>query len=483
MNVRHLIVLIMVTALLAVLPARPAGAWGAKAEMALVTTALHMLSKDVNLPLTRYDKELREGALLGEDQLRRMVPAMASSPTRAIESEMALLQTMRGDKIDAYFVYRLGVLGKLVARATAPMSTASAVYRNLYYADVERSFQSAALDVQKRMSVDPMSYLPPLMTAATANDATIEREYQSGLGFKGMATLSFSRDVNRSVAAVADIWFTVLSGRGVAGGVSEAQRRDYVLDAYRFYIDRGNMAELDAVAARLDTLVQPNTDLRVKIGDLYYDAGMAERAVKEYEAVVAQEPDRKDVADRIAKYYLDKGEDAMKKDRLESARDLFAKASDTNPLHPDAERLRIEADSMINARDSRQEANRAFLTQAAGLQSEAEQEALRGHYAEAMAMLDQAGQLVQQVSDEFPQESSQRERSLREIDFRMQEYRTELVNTAQRFSGAGDALDVMATAKARGRELDKQLLQSVANASFNSAMQSLESETGNPLRR
>lgn len=475
------IVLLLVTGF--TLPARPAAAWGAKAEMAIVTTALHMLSKDVNLPLTRFSKELRDGALVPEEQLRQLIPATTSNPTRAIESEMALLQSVRGEKIDAYFVYRLGVLGKLVARATAPMGTANSVYRNLYYADVERSFESAALDVQKRMSVDPMTYLPPLMNAATANDAGIENDYQAGLGFKGVASTAFTRDVNRSVSAVADIWFTVLGGGSVAGGVSEPQRRAYVLGAYRFYIDRGNPAEIDGVAARLDALVQPNNDLRVQIGDLFYEAGMTERAVKEYEAVVAQEPGRKDVAERIAKYYLDKGESAMEDASLETARDLFAKASDTNPLHPDAERMRIEADAMIDARDSRLETNRTLLAQGTGLQAEAEQEALRGHFAESMALLAQAEVLVRQVSDEFPQETILRDRTLRDIAFRTQEYKAELVNTAQRFSGAGASLDIVASAQDRGRELDRQLLQSLAQESFTESMRLLESDMGSPLRQ
>ncbi len=473
---------IVILLLTLVLPARPAAAWGAKAEMAIVTTSLHMLSKDVNLPLTRFAKELRDGALMPDEQLRRLVPATATSPVRAIESEMALLQAVRGEKIDAYFVYRLGVLGKLVARFTAPMSTASPVYRNLYYADVERSFESAALDIQKRMAVDPLTYLPPLMSAATSNDPSIEKDYQAGLGFKGVASTAFARDANRSVTAVADIWFTVLGGNGIAGGVSEQQRRDYVLGAYSFYIDRGNLAEIDGVAPRLDALVQPNNDLRVQIGDRFYDAGMAERAVKEYEAVVAQEPDRKDVAERIAKYYLDKGDNAMEQESLETARDLFAKASDTNPLHPDAERRRIEADSMISARDSRLESNRTLLDQGTGLQAEAEQEALRGHYAEAMALLSQADQFVRQVTDEFPQETKNRDRTLREIAFRAQEYKMELVNTAQRFSGAGASLDVLASAQSRGQELDRLLLQTVAQESFTEAMRLLESETGSPLR-
>ena len=39
---------------------------------------------------------------------------------RAIETQMVLLQAVRGSSIDAYYAFRLGVLGKLVARRHDP---------------------------------------------------------------------------------------------------------------------------------------------------------------------------------------------------------------------------------------------------------------------------------------------------------------------------------------------------------------------------
>lgn len=457
--------------LAATLPvAGPAAAWGAKAESAIVSTALALLSKGGAVPLTRLEREVREGALSADQQLREMIPALATGALAGIESEMALLQAVRGERIDPYYAHRLGALGKLVARATAPMADAPTVYRNLYYADVEKALSGAALETRARRAVDPGAYLPPLMAEAARNDAAIEREYQAGIGFKGVAGTAFARDVNRSVAAVADVWFTVLSGGAPAGAVSEAQRRDYVLRAYRFYIDRGNSAELDAMAERLAAITPHTTDMQVRVGDLYYEAGMAERAIREYEAVLAREPGRKEVSDRIAAYYVAQGERAMDTERLESARDLFARAADANPLHPEAERMRLDADARIGARNQRQEMNRALVARAQGIQGEAEQEALRGRFAEAVALLRQAEQTYREVSDEFPAEATTRDRAVRDIAFQLQEYRGALLTNALAFSGAGADFDLRAAARERGRELDRQILEGIARDAYAEAL-------------
>lgn len=465
------------------LAAAPAAAWGAKAESAIVSTALALLSKGGNVPLTRLEREVREGALSSDAQLREAIPALATGQMAGIQSEVALLQAVRGERVDPYYAHRLGALGKLIARATAPMADAPTVYRNLYYADVENALTRAALETRARRIVDIPAYLPPLMSEAAQNDATIEREYQSGIGFKGIAGTAFTRDVNRSVAAVADVWFTVLTGTGASGTASEAQRRDYVIRAYRFYIDRGNNAELDAMAARLNEISPPTPDMQVRIGDLYYESGMAERAIREYEAVLAREPNRKEVSDRIAAYYLAQGERALDTERLENARDLFARAADANPLHPNAERMRLEADSLIGARDQRQAMGRALIARAEGIFGEAEQEALRGRFAEAVALLRQAEETYREVSDEFPSEASTRDRALRDISFRLQDYRSSLLNNALAFSGTGAEYDLRAAARERGRELDRQLLESIARDGYAQALRRAEERAATSLSR
>ncbi len=114
--------LCLATALAGVLAfAAPAGAWGPKTQLAIVTNALHLLSKTSNIPLERLERHLRDGAMVSLSGLERIYARIEDDPTAAIESEMYLLETAQSGRVDPYFAFRLGTLGKLVAEAVSPM--------------------------------------------------------------------------------------------------------------------------------------------------------------------------------------------------------------------------------------------------------------------------------------------------------------------------------------------------------------------------
>src|SRR5690606_7320146 len=105
-----------------------------------------------------------------------------AGPVQAIESEMVLLRAMRGDKLDNYFAYRMGLLGKLVAQITAPMAESNPTYRNLYYTDVERAIEATSVTNLPKQNVDPADYFSRRVAEANANNDVIQKEYESGVG-------------------------------------------------------------------------------------------------------------------------------------------------------------------------------------------------------------------------------------------------------------------------------------------------------------
>src|SRR5688500_15464358 len=118
---------------LSLLGAAAAHGWGPRTQLTIVSSAANLITKETGVALNRMDSELNAGAMVPYETLSAQYPELPDNPVPAIEAEMYLLQAVRGERVDPYFAYRLGILGKLVAEATAPLRAVSATYRNLYY--------------------------------------------------------------------------------------------------------------------------------------------------------------------------------------------------------------------------------------------------------------------------------------------------------------------------------------------------------------
>ena len=470
------IIQILVIAALVLTIAAPGFAWGPKTQTAIVSNALLLISKNENIPLTRLKKDVQSGSLLSMDMLKELYPDLESNAVRAIEAEMALLQAVQGDKIDPYFAFRLGALGKLVAEITSPMQESEARYRTLYFADVSKNVQRATLKLKKREFVDPKTYFADVVAAANVHNELLQREYQNGTGFRGLAGTRLPEDLSRSVNAVADVWYTILTNTAVQGNISSGQLRNYVELAYTFYIRRANLAEIDAAEARLDRLVSKTADMQVRIGNLFFEGGFPDRAVKIYRAVLADDPNRRDVIDKIADYYVERGKKALTDKRLEGALDAFKQALDANPLHPSAERHRLETLTQIEARDARLAQDQAHLDSAEQFQALAEEEVLNDRYTEALVLLRRAQELLYQVSDEFPTENQRRIRNINNVRYRMQELKQSVVANAQSFSGSGFALDIQHTAQNIVENATTETLRALMKAEYNDELARLQKE-------
>src|SRR5690606_28181330 len=134
---------------------------------------------------------------------------------------------------------------------TAPMFTANPTYKQQYYGDVERHIERTALATTPRQTVEPETYFRQMMMEASQQESILEQEYAEGTGFQGVGRTALSQDASRSVRAVADVWYTILTGTAAAGGVSDQQIRAYVIDAMQYYIARGNVGEIRAGYDRL----------------------------------------------------------------------------------------------------------------------------------------------------------------------------------------------------------------------------------------
>lgn len=468
-------------AILLVCGAVTANAWGPRVELAVVNTALHLISREENLPLTKLQEELRAGASLSPVAMEAMFPDMASDPLRAIENEMALLTAARGARIDAYFAWRLGALGKLVSRVTAPMATADPAVRSQYYKDAEPMADTGSLKPETRHVLESMERLKRTMDEANAGNDLITGEYQSGAGFRGTASARLAGDISRSVNAVADVWWTIIASSTVPGNISAAQMQRYVLSAYAYYVERGRESEIEAADANYRKLTEYTPDMSAKIGDMLYAAGMRERAVKEYEAAVAAAPERRDVVEKIANYYAEVAEENLEKGLLEESMAGFEKALSVNMLHPTAEKRRLEVAALIQKRDDQLAQYQAQLKQAEDLRALAEEEAAKNRFAEAVALLKQSEEAYKTVGDEFPSEAQRRTRGLRDVQARTNELQQGLLTNTQAFSGAGFAPDLRALIAQDTAGLDQEILKTMVRLEYEAEVERLTAQMQSTL--
>ncbi|MBI2425466.1 MAG: hypothetical protein HYV27_21750 [Candidatus Hydrogenedentes bacterium] len=458
-----------------------AGAWGPKAQVSVVTTACHLLSRSLNVDLNRYAAEIQQGALISAEALEALYPSLRTNPVFSVESEMFLLQRVREARLDPYYAWRLGTLGKLVAETTSPLTTAPATYRNLYFADVEGQIEKVALSSSQRMTVDPEVYFRRRIDEANYNNDVIVKEYQGGAGFNGLARNLLEQDAGRSVASVADVWQTIFTGAAVSGVISDNQLQEYVLNGMAFYIRRGNTQEVTAAAERYRGLIKFNAGMHAAIGDLYSAQDFKEEAVREYKQALQLDPDLRDVTQKISQYLVAKGDEALQEERLEDARDAYAAAMDANPLHDSAEGDRLTVERLIRDRDERRAVNQEALNRAGEFQALAEQEALEQRISEAIALLHQAAATYEEVTDEFPVEREKREWGLNQVRNRIGDMKQELIANARQFSGSGYAFDAANLAKTRAKVVNEETMQRMVRNAFDAELAQLRDSLGQKL--
>lgn len=436
----RLLRLALAMALLAT-PARQAVAWGPQAQASITIVAAHVLSRDDEYRLTRLLKYVRQGATVSEAIEAQMHPLFKIDPVGAIQREMALLQSVRGDRIDPYYVYRLGVLGKLISQATAPLAQANRGVRQRYYADVDNAIDGVSLKAKVRKLVDPRAYFQIVTSQAWEYDQTIILDYQGGVGFRGFGGPALSNDASRSVNAIADVWFTIMSSTAPSFELSPSNMREYTLGAIEFYLGIENIQEAQAAYEEASSRNILTADVQKAIGDLYFDTGLPERAIEEYQKVLEQSPGRRDVTERMSRHFEMVGDEAIARQNLEGARDAYASALQIDSLHPVAQRKLLKVEARIFARDERLIAQRIAIEEAQEFQSRAGEAAVRRDYAQAMGLLREAQRRYGRVTDEFPIEARKATLGAKDVGLRIGELKRELIANAQSLSGTGFRLD------------------------------------------
>lgn len=269
---------------------------------------------------------------------------------------------------------------------------------------------------------------------------------------------------------MADVWYTVLTAQAAAFDQPDAAKRNFALGAVAFYVKQKNMTEAEESFKAAQEQGLMDADLRKAMGDLFFDNGLYDRSMVEYQKILEEDVNRRDVVVRVARFYEVTGDTAAKKDDLEAARDAYAKALEADKLHPDAQRKLLNVQAKIFARDERMNAQKSSIDQARGLENRAEEAAVRRDYAQAIALLKEAEARYGEVTDEFPLESKDANTGRRTVQMRTKELKQQLIDNSASLSGTSAAFDV------------RQLADQTPNVSEEALKQMLQSEYAGAVR-
>ena len=449
--------------------------WGANTQSAIVSAGVHVLSQDRAIPLQRYLKYINEGASISAEEQARLFPGFKLDGVSVIESEMYLLESVRGRRIDPYFAYRLGVLGKLVTQVVAPLSGSDPTYRQMYFDDVDKQIQKVNIRPHARRLAEAQAYFAYAIRQARTQDDTIVVDYRSGIGFNGLASKLLETDASRAVDAVADVWHTIFDVDVPFANISRSQMRTYLLGSLSYYLAVDRFAEAKSVTERAGELGVSDEDLNKAFGDLYFEAEAYEQAMEQYRAVLAVNPRQREVVQNMSEYYVRMGNAAVMKGELLAGREAFTTAKEIDGLHPNAAEKLLNVNKLISNREDRFLLARDRVVKGQTLQAQAENHAIRQEYAQAIELMNAAYREFDGVGDEFDAESLASDMGKRDVSQRIAQYKKELIESAQAFSGSGlqfDTRHVVGTMP----DVNERALRAILRDEYKKAMEAMQEE-------
>jgi len=453
----------------------PAFGWGPETQRSVVSSAGHLFSRSSSIPLVNLIDYVHQGVGISDAEDQALFLGYGVDPVRSIQREMFLLQGVKSNRVDPYFAYRMGALGKKVVELLAPMRDANASVRERYNADVEERIGRVRLQPSKRILVEPQLYFARLVRQATDNDTAIVVDYRSGLGIDGIAGKLLTRDASRAVDAVVDVWYTIFRSRVDFVDISRTDMREYMLSAIDFYLKKGNIAEVNDVYVRAKAKFILTPNMKRIVGDLYYDNGYFQEALMVYGELLAENPGLRQVSKRIAEYHVSVGEEALTNQNLEDAREAFTLAVQADVLHPEAQRKLVLTNRAIEKREGRFAHQKGLIEAAQRSEMDAEESELSRDYARSIQYLRASERNYNEVTGEFAELRRLANVGTRSVQMRLTQMKKALVENAQLLSGSGFTYDAKQLASGVG-DTGIEAMTSTLKADYRSVLEEVAGE-------
>ena len=403
-----------------------AAAWGARGRKAITMAALQVIRERFNdafkADKSEYHPDLLKGAEDGIGLIQKNQPMQNDDQTlAAIQHEIQLLREIRERGTGSYFAYRMGTLAALVSEVIIPYGIA--------YSESDRRLQGLLdedLDAMVPTFEYSTAYRDPVYLRSMReyfadkrlyypNDLKlVADDYASGRGPRGFLSEAGQTYFTRAVEAVTDAWFTVLYRAGEDAPISPRFTARYYVNEIEYLInEKKNLAQADRAYSMFREIDPGMPEVYEHIGDLYYAFGTdaaRERGVKEWQIAQSQPgPQRQRAAAKLAKHYIERGDDFYRKGKSANAAhtDLneslrsFQQALEFDRSNDIAAARIKETTAAIKARDEKEAFMNNVIANALAVTAEAERAGLQSDFAVAIHTYRQALGLLDVVDNEF----------------------------------------------------------------------------------
>ena len=432
---------VLALCLMATLATTPSWAWESKTQTSVVVASGHVLASSSTLPKKQFIEYLTMGTRISPEVEEQLYPNFDTNPGIALQREIYLLQAIKGDRVDPYFTFRMGALGKKIVEIARPMRNAPIELRDAYYQDVEKNIGKARITSKPVENINISEYFNQVMSEAARNDRTIRFDYGSDIGFSGIASNVLHEDASRAVNAVTNVWNTIINNKINNRNQSKTDMREYMLGAIDFYLKHKKINEVDAVYKQAESKRILTPELRKLVGDLYFNNEFYEEALRIYHALLSDNPSQRDVASQIAKYHILMGDREAKKGNLEDARDAYQLAAQVDSFADEATDKLTEMNMTIDKRDNRNMSQEDLNQKAIDSIANAEASAVGRDYAAAIQYLQEARDAYMGITSEFPELYKSKAIGMNQVKMKLDQMKDGLIKNAQRLSGSGAGYD------------------------------------------
>ncbi|MEA3365637.1 MAG: hypothetical protein U9Q79_08355, partial [Candidatus Hydrogenedentes bacterium] len=410
---------------------------------------------------TDYDEDFIKGALAGPSALRDSVGI--NSESRAIQriaSEMLLLYHARSYSTGSYHAYRMGVVASLVSDHFLPYMWNTSVEKRKLAAEINEdidehleSFTYVPLREEPIIVHKLREYLEKNRSYLDDARLIVQADYVHGESYDGYLENGGAQNAfRRAVQAVSDIAYTVLQKEEELDYVkpSDENLTWYFVDNIEYLLkEKKNPKAADQI---YNFFVRVNPDIYLayeQIGDMYFEFGDKERAVKEWKtALQTSGPDRQRTVRKLANYYIEQGKKLVSEasnpdapsDILQQALVYFNRAMEIDRGNEVAVRSIHETRIEQKRRDEREQTDREIVSAGETALAEADTLMAQQRFGEALNVYQKAVTLFDNVSNEFKAEREQAGKGKKDAQGKMRKAINEIIQQAQSFIEEGQRM-------------------------------------------
>lgn len=449
--------------------ARPAFAWGERAQQTIAMMAAQVLKddyKEIFRPGDKnFEKDILRGTIAGHKELKDFVPLNTDAEAiQAVSTEIQLLRDVQKFGSSSYFAFRLGVLSSLVADLVLPYGFAwdpqDAAIQARINADIEKHLENFNYMMSPRQRTyvrDAQEYFRQHRAFFAGDKRLIADDYARGAGYQGFLKEGGPAYFGRAIEAVADVWHTVLSPQA-SKFVSPASQRQltwYFVKEIEYLLNvKDNFHQALKAYEHLESLNSDVTLAFETVGNLFYDFGRArntqeavDRGVREWQkAYQMGGPERSRISEKLSNHYLTEGQFYLSRAATDQAEDTdlptalaaFEEALQFNRTSKQAADLIEKTHTAIAERRERLQTAISLIAQAEQVREAAGKARLAGDYSGAIGNYNLALTVYEAVDDEFKDQKEAADNGIRDATRSISEVMEEVTNNASEAIEQGD---------------------------------------------